>query len=111
MRWSTTWSAWRRITDWPRRLAEGVSSVDGLDIDLDSVESNIVYFGVAATESRSAKDVVAALAERGVTIGALGPRRLRAVTHLDVNEAAVDGALAALREVMAAAAARSVPAG
>ncbi|MCY4453989.1 MAG: threonine aldolase family protein [Immundisolibacterales bacterium] len=84
-----------------RRFAEGVAGIEGLDIDLDAAETNIVYFRLAETAEGSAKDVVAALAERGVSIGALGPRLLRAVTHLDVDAADVDAALEALRGVMA----------
>ena len=84
-----------------RRFAEGVAGIAGLGIALDSVESNIVYFEVEESAGRSAKEISGALAERGVSIGALGPRRLRAVTHLDVGAAEVDAALEVLREVMA----------
>ena len=94
-----------------RRFAEGVALIEGLDIDLDSVESNIVYFRLAETVVGSGKDIVAALAERGVSMGALGPRLLRAVTHLDVGKAEVDAALEALREVMLGGPARPAPAG
>ena len=83
-----------------RRFAEGVAGIPGLGIALDSVESNIVYFGVEEGVGRSAKEVVGSLAKRGVSIGALGPRLLRAVTHLDVGAAEVDAALEALREVL-----------
>ena len=84
-----------------RRLAEGVAGIEGLDIDLASVESNIVYFRVAETDGRTAPAISADLAARRVSIGALGPRLLRAVTHLDVDAAGVDTALEALRAVMA----------
>ena len=84
-----------------RRFAEGAAHVPGLALDLDSVESNIVYFEVEESVGRTAKEVSAALAERGVSIGALGPRMLRAVTHLDVGAGDVDTALEALRDVMA----------
>ena len=83
-----------------RRFAEGVAGIDGLGIALDSVESNIVYFEVEESAGRSAKEICGALAERGVSIGALGPRLLRAVTHLDVGAAEVDAALEVLRGVM-----------
>ena len=83
-----------------RRFAEGVAGIPGLGIALDSVESNIVYFEVEEGIGRSAKEISASLAERGVSIGALGPRLLRAVTHLDVGAAEVDAALEALREVV-----------
>ena len=84
-----------------RRFAEGAAGIGGLGIALDSVESNIVYFEVEAAAGRSAKEISGALAERGVSIGALGPRLLRAVTHLDVGAAEVDAALEVLRETMA----------
>ena len=83
-----------------RRFAEGVAGIPGLGIALDSVESNIVYFDVEEGLGRSAKEISASLAERGVSIGALGPQLLRAVTHLDVGAAEVDAALEALREVL-----------
>ena len=83
-----------------RRFAEGVAGIPGLGIALDSVESNIVYFDVAEGVGRSAKEISASLGERGVSIGALGPQLLRAVTHLDVGAAEVDAALEALREVL-----------
>ena len=84
-----------------RRFAHGVAGIDGLGIALDSVESNIVYFEVEEAAGRSAKEISGVLAERGVSIGALGPRLLRAVTHLDVGAAEVDAALEVLREAMA----------
>ena len=94
-----------------RRFAEGLANVPGLAVDLDSVETNIVYFEVEEAAGRSAKEVSEALAERGVSIGALGPRRLRAVTHLDVAGADVEAALGALRDVMESGEARPAPAG
>ena len=94
-----------------RRFAEGAARVPGLALDLDSVESNIVYFEVEERVGRTAQEVSAALAERGVSIGALGPRRLRAVTHLDVAEADVDTALEALRDVMEGGNGRPGPGG
>ena len=83
-----------------RRFADGAAAIPGLAISLDSVESNIVYFEVEEGIGRSAKDISASLADRGVSIGALGPRLLRAVTHLDVGAAEVDAALEALRDVL-----------
>ncbi len=94
-----------------RRFAEGVAGIDGLDLDLDSVESNIVYFEVEESVGRTGREISASLAERGVSIGALGPRLLRAVTHLDVAAADVDTALAVLREVMESGGGRPGPVG
>jgi threonine aldolase len=40
------------------------------------------------------------LSERGVLMTQFGPRRLRAVTHMDVDDAAIDRAVAALAEAV-----------
>jgi threonine aldolase len=75
-----------------RRLAAGLASVEGVTIDLDAVETNIVIFAVD-----DAPGLVAALEREGVLMGALGPGRVRAVTHLDVSAADVELALDAVR--------------
>jgi len=62
-----------------------------VDIDPSSVETNIVIFEVP-----DAVAVTAALAEDGVLVGSLNPRRVRLVTHLDVDAAGIERALEAL---------------
>jgi threonine aldolase len=73
-----------------RRLAQGLAEIDGITIDPATVETNIVAFGVA-----DAPAFCAALEADGVLIGPLGPDRVRAVTHLDVDADAIEQALAA----------------
>ena len=46
--------------------------------------------------------VLPKLAERGVQVVPFGPKRLRAVTHLDVSAAEVDRAAAVIAEVLGA---------
>ncbi len=73
-----------------RTLAEGLAALEGVDLDPAGVETNIV---VARVEDGPA--FVAALADRGVLAGALDERTVRFVTHLDVDRAGVERALAA----------------
>jgi len=80
-------------------LARGIAQIDGLSIDPASVETNLVYFDVTR-EGFSASALCARLFEHGVRMGEMGARTVRAVTHLDVDAAAVEKALAALREVL-----------
>jgi threonine aldolase len=80
-----------------RALAEGVAAIDGARIDPSKVETNIVIF-----EVDEPAEVVQALWDRDVWMGTMGPGRIRAVTHMDVDRAAIDAALAALAEVLAA---------
>lgn len=84
-----------------QRVATGVAQIDGLRIDPAGVETNLVYFEVIAP-AWDAEKLCAALLTRGVRMGAMAVRTVRAVTHLDVDSASVDAALTALREVLSA---------
>jgi threonine aldolase len=82
-----------------RRLADRVAADVPDAVDVDEVETNLVYL---RTGDRPAAEVVAALGTQGIRIGAMGPHLLRAVTHLDVDRAGVDRAAdALLRELTA----------
>ncbi len=80
-----------------RRLAEGLAKLPGITLDPATVETNLVFFDL--TRAIDAPTAVQELLARGVRMGALGPRTIRAVTHLDVSAAAIDKALAAAREI------------
>jgi threonine aldolase len=80
-----------------RRLAEGLCKLPGVAIDPASVETNIVFFELKSAVD--AKQVVAALLARGVRMGAMGPKTVRAVTHLDVSAPQIDRALEAAAHV------------
>ncbi len=60
-------------------------------VDPAGVDTNIV---VVPTDDSAG--FVARAAEAGVRVGAVGPRTVRLVTHLDVDRAAVEKAAAAL---------------
>jgi threonine aldolase len=76
-----------------RRLAEGLVGAPGLEVSPESVETNIVLIDT----QRPAAEVVQAAAVEGVLVSAFGPRRIRAVTHLDVALADMDVAASVLR--------------
>ena len=80
-----------------RRLAEGLANLPGVKLDPATVETNLVFFDFTGTIDAST--AVQGLLARGVRMGALGPRTIRAVTHLDVTAAAIDKTLAVAREV------------
>jgi threonine aldolase len=77
-----------------RRLAEGLAELPGVSVDPARVETNIVVFEVP-----DAGRFAGGLWERDVRVSPLGPTRLRAVTHLDVDDAAIERALTAAAEV------------
>jgi threonine aldolase len=66
-----------------RLLAEALSNMDNVEIELDAVETNIVVFRL--TGERSASELVNRLKLRGVLMSAVGTDTIRLVTHLDVG--------------------------
>jgi len=73
-----------------RLLAEALSHMDGVEIDLDSVETNIVIFKLTGgwnAREWPAAELTARLKARGVLMSAVGPSSVRLVTHLDVSRA------------------------
>ena len=75
-----------------RLLAEGLAALPGVTVDPAAVQTNIVVFAVD-----DARELVRRLADR-VELTVVDARRLRAVTHLDVDATDIDGALAAISE-------------
>lgn len=90
-----------------RKLALALSEIDGVTVDLDRAQTNLVYFDLdgehplASWYSGDTPMVVQRLAERGVLVVG-SPARLRAVTHLDIDDAALDRAITVFREVLGA---------
>lgn len=89
--------------DRARRLADALAQLPGITIT--PPETNIVMIDIARP-GLDAASVLARLEARGVLMSQFGPHRIRAVTHLDVDDDGVDHAIAA----MAAALEVSIPA-
>ena len=70
------------------RIAEMLDGFRKVDRVLPA-DTNIVIFDLCET-ALSAAEVVASLEKDGIQAGAFGDRRIRLVTHLDVDEAAGD---------------------
>lgn len=83
-----------------RRLAEGIAAIPGLSIDLERVQTNIVYFDLAEGAKLTGSEVAARMRERDVLIGYALVRGFRAVTHAWIDDEGIETALAALSEVM-----------
>jgi len=87
-----------------RVLALRLAGAPGLTVDPDRVETNMVMVDLAAPVDAAA--VAARCAADGVKVGQVSARRLRLVTHLDVDRAGCERAagvvVAAVREVLGA---------
>ena len=82
-------------------FASLISELPGIDIDPADVETNLIFFAVDKTEI-SAYDIRDRLMDHGVRIGAEDEGRMRATTHLDVDDAGIREAAKALETVLKA---------
>jgi len=67
-----------------RLIAERLANLPGVELDLATVQSNIVIFRMEPS-APDAATIVARTQTEGVLVSAFGVRTVRAVTHLDVN--------------------------
>ncbi|MFL2646107.1 MAG: low-specificity L-threonine aldolase [Dehalococcoidia bacterium] len=70
-----------------RRLAEGLAQIPGINVDLNLVQTNMIFISsekidVAALQNN--------LAKHGILVSSTVPNTLRLVTHLDIPEEAID---------------------
>jgi threonine aldolase len=84
-----------------RLLAEGLAQIPGIGIQPDKVQTNIVLYDVGATGHGSTQ-FLKRLAERQVLGGPVDARRVRMVTHLDVDRNDIEQALRIIGEVVGA---------
>ncbi len=84
-----------------RRIATRIAVSPRLQLDMATVQTNILVVGLAP-EAPDAPTIIARAKERGVLIVAFGPRLIRLVTHLDVTSAQCEQAADVLMELVAA---------
>ena len=85
-----------------KRLAAGLADIPGITIAPETVETNILFFGVRGEGGQPADvaPLVTAAARSGVLLSGGDDGRIRAVTHYGISEADIERALAALAEAM-----------
>ena len=80
-----------------RRLAEGLAELPYISIDLETVQTNIVFFDV--TEPHTGAQVATRLQESGVRLTAFGGPTLRFVTHYAISDEDVERVLLVMRDL------------
>jgi threonine aldolase len=81
-----------------RRLADGLHAIDPKLVNPNRVATNIVMVEIGGT-GRDAESWVAALLDKGIKTSVWNAHSLRLVTHRHIDDAAVDQAIAAVREI------------
>ena len=84
-----------------RTLALRLAEVPGLSVDMGRVQTNMIFVGTKGT-GLPAAEVVARTREHGLLALDESAWSVRLVTHLDVDDAGVDAAVAAVRRAVAA---------
>jgi threonine aldolase len=79
-------------------IAKRLAASPHVILDLANVQTNLVFFELA-DEAPDASTIVERAKEHGVLVFAFGPRRIRAVTHLDVSREACERAAEILVEL------------
>lgn len=82
-----------------KRLGIGIAEIDGLEIDVSGVETNIIYFHVRKP-GLTVPMLLDRLKGEGVLMLGTGPTSIRAVTHLDATKDSIDRAIEVLRKVV-----------
>lgn len=85
-----------------RLLAEGLAEMPGVEVDLERVQTNIVMIGLTAADA-DYDTVQTGLAEAGLLVSRISPRRFRAVTHYGIEREDITAALSTFGQVVAAA--------
>jgi threonine aldolase len=84
-----------------RKLADGLHAIDPKLVNPNRVATNLIMVEIGGT-GRDAASWVAALIEKGIKTSVWNAHSLRLVTHRHIDDAAVDQAIAAVREVYTA---------
>ncbi len=92
---------WQRMAEDHQRarvLAEAINEMPGLVVNLQTVQTNIVIVDTSLT-GHSSQEIAKRLLEKGVKVIAFAPTRLRAVTHLHIDNKAIEHAIDAFLSV------------
>jgi threonine aldolase len=81
-----------------RFMADGLAKIRGIQLDVATVQTNILIFDIRGTGMTTA-DFSRRLAEKNVLANGINPELMRFVTHLDVDRAACEYALRAIEEI------------
>ncbi|MBN1291173.1 MAG: low specificity L-threonine aldolase, partial [Candidatus Latescibacteria bacterium] len=78
-------------------FADGIRNLPGIELDLSTVETNIIIFKVTGIPS---VDLVEKFKDAGLLVLVNAVDKIRAVTHLDVTRTKIEEAVGIVQKVM-----------
>jgi threonine aldolase len=82
-----------------KKLAEGLASIEGLELYMGMPQTNMVFVSVSETVPLTADLIAQRLANFRVKVGVVGKRSFRLVTHYWIGENDIDHTVSAFRAV------------
>jgi len=80
-------------------LARGLAAIPGITLNVDKVQTNIVIFSLEGSGMQS-PEFISELRKRNILLLPVDDIRVRMVTHLELDRAAIDQAIEAVSEIM-----------
>jgi threonine aldolase len=81
-----------------RKLAEALSEIEAIRVDLEAVQTNIIVVDVSDS-GFTVDECILLLEQSGVLVVPFGRTTIRAVTHLDIDDDDIEKSIAAFRKV------------
>ena len=83
-----------------KTLARGIAAIDDFEVDIDSVQTNMVYCTLT-TAAISDEQLLSRAAEKGLQFLSLGSRSFRLVTHRGIESSDIETAIEIIRDSVA----------
>jgi threonine aldolase len=80
-------------------LARGLAAIPGISLNADKVQTNIVIFSLEGSGMQS-PEFISELRKRNILLLPVDDIRVRMVTHLELDRAAIDRTIEAVSEIM-----------
>lgn len=81
------------------KLARAIAQIKGFSINLDAVQTNIVYFDLDG-ENITAQQVVEKAKQKGLLLLSLGDKTFRMVTHYGIESEDIERAISVLSQII-----------
>lgn len=81
-----------------RKLAHGLADIPGFTVDLETVQSNLVFADIS--DGKTGPEIGAELEENGMRITIFGPQRIRFALHYEITSADVDHVINQIRQLI-----------
>ncbi|XP_052179839.1 low-specificity L-threonine aldolase 1 [Diospyros lotus] len=86
-----------------KTLAEGLNKIKGLKVDVDSIETNMVYFDILEGAHMTAQELRKKLEGKGILVNMKSSSRIRLVLHYQISESDVQYTLACFQQALTGA--------